>query len=1228
MYKLQVVLVPPSTETGIPILGIPSTTSDNTQLTAQPHQQPISASSVVGARNDYSPNTGNTSTNTVYFSSFLGSHIRRPKYKKFLHFTKPTNSLYQLAEEIVEKCNKMYPNLLEEPEIVTLQDINECDLDPDFVVKDVFNMDNTVRVVLKNELDPADENDTNTIYLSKKRKLNNGIATTPVSSTSTTAVPSSMINVVKKRATTLKNSALRVSTPLANQIYPPPAEKQVNSDFEDDDVADKSILPPPPPQSPPIRISSGIDQKRVKANENTVSMSETVDPNKARQQRLPSGTPIRPASLIETPNRVNLTGPTVLSESTLSQNKHTTSPMVTNIRITSGMLQIPEPRISEIERELKEGPASPAVDLPAKSNRIPMKKPYNPIDQQDEDVSSSSSSAHEEATRPVHLPNGIERRSSQAIRQSSSTIADDNGSPNRSIPFENGVAAVTELPSPRKSSLEQRVDKLTKGKNKDDNATGITRKDHFSDEESEASQNGSVVVNRPETRSEKGFQKAELLKILNSKRFELPTRFQHGTQEEEQLGSPQSRNKKKPYLTVLNKDIDNSTPDPRNILPRRTQRHAAQKAAQFISKGKSRKEQESESAGEAKPQSEPTSDGGSATDESEGVFLNENNSFKKLNIHPLKESVVHDDSSSLQSDSSSRPRTEDDKPSQEIDKEQVNNPSVSPGPSASKTVPIMTPTLLSSTSDRSEFALPKKFESTFSTPKMQQLAPAKKVESTQKRNATVINKNSEATQQKAKSASTKVVSAAAATTTTVSKNSPSSGSDPTKVNTKKVSSEVDAKSKHSPMSETDTITKSPNSLKKANFISNFSEDNVLNHDKPILLKTIGKKKTSVTKHTGSKQSPVPAKKLNNVISKEKFFQTPEFIESSEDDNEDKSSSKSNINASQNFITEPVKASKRGRSAKNTMSEPNKSSSLNSAELKKSVKDALDNAAAAASKMINEKLALAEAEPTLSPAGSVSKLDELRSKFAKGRVQGNNLQKQNKNGTPTSKSPKHVGSSISDNESKNVSYGNSSADESSDESSTDDEDTTMVKKSRRGIVQPPKGAVAMVSKSVAETHALGLETTSQSKQDSKKNFTNTNNRGAPLTKFMEQKSPTSSEVNSSRTESTGKVGTHRSLGSLSDLASRGVPEVREKSAVANNKLLSNQPIHDDSSSEESEDDLIESESESDSDESSSDGDESSDDGNNFISASSASKALGKKKKSNSGFASLLRDSQKK
>ncbi|AMD19321.1 HBR420Cp [Eremothecium sinecaudum] len=1205
MYKLQVVLVPPSTDSDIPLLGIPSTNVENTQISNQTNQQQICSSNLLSTRHDYSPRTANTSANMVYMPTYMGSHIRRPKLKKFLHFTKPTNSLYQLAEEISIKCNKMYPKLVEEPEIITLQDINECDLDPDFVVKDVFNVDNTVRVMLKNDLEATDENETNTLYMTKKRKLNSGAA---INTTVPSIVPPSnaILNVAKKRATTIKSSALRVSTPLANQIYPPPAKKQVNSDFEDDDVADKSILPPPAPQSPPIRISSGMDHKKLNMNEDAVSRSETVDPNKARQQRMSSGTPLRPNTVMETPNRVSLVGPTVLSEPHLSSHaRNTTTPVITNSRITSGMLTIPEPRISEVEKELGEGPASPSVDLPAKPSRIPMKKPYNPIIQQG-DVSSSSD--EEEEAESILKESGkasadIQEGNKQpSVRQSSSTIADDNGSPNKNA-VNSKVVTMAELPSPRKSSLEKRLDKLQNRTGDEETIAPITRKDDFSDDDSDTSQNGSVVVNRPDTQGDKSFQKSELLRIFNNKKFELPPRFKNAFSGDG-LSDNINGKKRKPYLTVLNKDIDNSVPDPRNIMPRRTQRHAAQKAAQFISTGVSRRELESESADDQP--AEPTS-GDSATDESEGVFLNENNTLKKLNVHPLKESVV---------------AAEDISPTAE--------PKINGAKNTFKVMPVITPTLLSST-------LPDKQDIASLKSNMSAMVISSKQDLNSVNNVATGQKNIEETAKKLDSVPQEAGKTALTDAKTLAPKTPQNYEIEKKRTRRRNSQDVKSKNVSNAVAEKPATVDSISPIDKP--LSTANSDKILNQDKPVALKTFGKKKAPAKKaQSVAKPTPVSTRRSSAANVKAKVFQTPKFIDNSDDENINitkpsppnggKQQEQTATLASNptNPVADGNAVQRRGRARRASKSE-SKSASSTEAERKAAGKQAMDRAAAAASKMVTRKLALNESPADLSPSGKVSKLDELRSKFAKGNTASNSPSRQLKN---TLASPQNVASKATSSDADSVSdksSDNSSEDSSTDDSSEEEEETR--RKPRRGIVEMPRGAVgAAVQNKNQDLESVNLEGVPQSTQLTA-DLKQANTTNAPITRFMDHVAPsTSTRLSSPRTATTNKTSPHRSLSSLSDLASRGVPEVKEKTLSSQKSAQSN--VNDISSEESDNDHSNDSSSESDSDSgsSSSDGGNSADDSNNYISAKVASKALGRKKKSSSGFASLIKDAKKR
>lgn len=1214
MYKLQVILLSPITESAVSFLGIPSITPDKTQLSTQTHLQPTTSSTVLGGRHEFLPMGANTSINSMCISSYLGSHIGRPRLKKFLHFTKPTNTLYQLADEIVEKCNKMYPGLLEDPQVTTLQDINECDLDPDFIVKDVFNVDNTVRVVLKNDLEVATGKEVSTLYMAKKRKLNSGVAlsaTAPVVS-----VSNPILNVSKKRTATIKNSALRISTPLANQIYPLTGNKQVNSDYEDDEVGDKSILPPPPPQSPPIRISSSMDRKKLRLNENAVSRSEMVDPNKSKQQRLPSGTPMKASNImIETPNRLGIAGPTVLTETNTSFSKSTTTPVATNSRITSGMLQIPEPRISEVEKELGEGPASSTVDSPAKPARIPIKKPYKQIIQHEE-LDDSSSESESNVVNPVprsprsrNSINVDENSEFQTVRiQSSFKIADGDESPTKKSSVDNNkVVEMEELPSPHKSFLEKKVDRLSTRKSSDESLAPATRKNNFSDEDSETSQNGSVVVNRPETQGEKSFQKSDLLKIFNNKRFELPPQLKSVADED----GTHVRSRK-PYLTVLNKDIDNSVPDPRNILPRRTQRHAAQKAAKFISTGTSRKELESECADD-KP-IEPITGSDSVTDESEGVFLEENNASKKLNIHQLKESVVMAEKVAISAS------TEKD-----ISKNDFN------------IVPVITPTLLSS-----------------KLPDKQEIASLKlTVSSTSSQENPILNSEKEVESTKITSSEGKKVVMSPpehtiiALNKAISSNIKSSGSITEKIldtpnegkNGKSRDSRSESKTRNKPANSDGNFSNAP-SVSPVEVNQKNAQNKKFDQDKSISLKAIGKKKVTRKAQPASKRTSSLATRRSSLpTTKSKVYQTPEFLENSSDEttylakpmksldfNSDLAASKSSFDVSTN--NRPL--------VRPSMPEI-ENVVVTDHESEKAGKEALNRAVAAASKMVTEKLAQSQNELDLFLPDKVSKLDLLRSKFSKNdkdtSLVSSSQQKQTsstiqKLARNSIRKDAELSSENSSDQSSDQSSENSSNESSEEDSSSEGESTSSGKKSRRGIVKPPKGPVSVIKTNKLDLEPLSLEKLPQSSQSPKKSDL-ISSGNAPLTKFMEQMDTSMSPKLSSPEETTTKSASKKllnnhSLSSLSDLASRGVPEVRDKSSELKfqDKITkySSEDTQDEGSDESS------SESDSDSSESSSDATTSTID-NNYISAKIASKALGKKK-FNSGFASLIKDSQKK
>ena len=463
MYKLQVLLVPPSIQNNNFSLNYNYGQANNS-IADQSQQLP---NKVNGTFNNTFNGQSQPDSSIFPVLTRSNSSLLTPNYyaqrsmKKFLHFTKANNTLLDLSDEINDKCKAMYPSLEADLDILSLQDSNGCDLDPDFVVKDVFNVDNIVRVILNDELDISEITPVSS-YRSIKRRRLNPESLADSKDQSDFGVESQSIKVVKKRGSTSNvikgqsNINGRISTPLARQLYPPSAifEPQ-NSD--DEEVADRSFPPPPiQPGSPPIRISSGIDTNVRKitsriGEQDTVSRSATVDPDKSRQQRLLSGTPVMSTM---TPNRVTLTGQRVISEQRPNDsvltftNRHINEPSHSR-RITSGMLQIPEPKIAEMEKELLEGPSSPSTILPPIPDKIPMKKPFI----ETERYYSEDSSETESNSGEINAKSSLHRQTS---------IADNNGSPLRTN-FLNEAVHLADLPELQKSEKASKPRKQVYG---------------------------------------------------------------------------------------------------------------------------------------------------------------------------------------------------------------------------------------------------------------------------------------------------------------------------------------------------------------------------------------------------------------------------------------------------------------------------------------------------------------------------------------------------------------------------------------------------------------------------------------------------------------------------------------------------------------------------------------------------------------------------------------------
>ncbi|GAX70332.1 core subunit of the RENT complex [Saccharomyces cerevisiae] len=1189
MYKLQVVLVPPSLQATTPIqFGYGPTIAESSQLLPNRTNMAQSAG-------DASLQYANLRSANV---SFTPSYFNQSRFRKFLLFTKPTNTLLNLSDEIIDKCEKMYPSLQEDIEILSLQDNSGCDLDPDFLVKDVFNVNNIVRVILKNEID-LDDSAPVSLYKSVKRsKLNNG---SPQSVQPQQQIPSSsgVLRIAKKRpptgtttTTTIRsatNGSMRVSTPLARQIYPPPSSKIVsnNSDDEDEDIGERSFLPPPTqPQSPPIRISSGIDAgKKIKSSiveEDIVSRSATVDPDKSKQQRLLSGTPIMSTM---TPNRVTLTGQRVVSEhahknelvfsasasSSSFANGGTAAvtaqdinrkPPVTTPRITSGMLKIPEPRISEIEKELKEGPSSPASILPAKAAKIPMKKPYL---ENGENYESDDSSSSENQETPETEPH-----SKASLQRSQSSIADNNGSPVKNSPLGDAMphnVHLAELPKasntsitkssngeswgkqqehqpPRKSSLETIVEKKSQAepsgivepkrmtnflddnqvREKEDTNDKLLEKENLPtiphnnqpilassnksngtlkslagkvSANNNASKEDGTIINGtvedddndndeadttvrivPQDSDSSSFPKSDLFKMIEGDDTDLPQWFKG----KNSRTSGNSKNSK-PYTTVLNKDIDNSKPDPRNILPQRTPRSAAKRAAQLLAGAKKNEvPQKSTEDSSSAASTDDESESGIETDfSSDDDFKRKNmsvpnNGPKDISLHSLKGSVVPVKDAKIINKEVDEERNDkrDNQKKSAVSESSVTNSKIS-----------------------------------------EQMAKSFYPNSNKKQNEATKVETKPATQ----ASSFPVVGGApsVATKGTTSFNEEGNRKN-VKTKAKNESAQIDRQQKETTSRVAD--------LKSANI---GGED--LNK-----------------KAEGSKE---PEKASANI----------------QDAND-----------------------------KNNLKEKEDSKSKQVSQKKLKMADHLK-----------------EGNVQLPKPSANDKLKDLKAKFTNSKTLV----------PPGIISNEKNNSSANDDDSS--SSGSSTEDESSSSSSSSDEETSTSRKARRVVVNTPREPVRSSSKIEAPSPSVNKKI-------------NATPDKIPVTQLMDMSSPPS--VKSKTTSNPSSIlhdlprKVRPSLSSLSDLVSRGIPDVKEKTSKSNEKSQTKAPSSSDdesssdSDSNSSSDSVLDSSSDSKSESDSDDSGDSSDDGKSFISAKSASAALGKKKKPSGGFASLIKDFKKK
>ena len=718
MYKLQLQLIPPSA-LSTPMQGNASQhLFNNSQISANMSGISLNhfPSNLMFRRDNgmyYHPSRRNMPVSAI---PRVNSNIKR-----VLHFTKKTGTLQQLSNEIIEKIEKMYPDVETEIEIDTLQDKWGCDLDPDFTVNEVFATDNVVQVLLKNDIDwnqhvPVSGYANKRMKLSKREPSGTQFVTTGNNhnqcqmhppSINVTGVPphneneQSVISIPKRGVPQSSNvgryKGIRVSTPLIHQIHP------TNSMIDDNDgegnhtvdLRNKSVLPPPSqPQYPPIRISSGMEVgKQIKSSvgDDTVSRSETVDPVKAKQQRLQFNSPHLP---ITTPNKIGLTRKNSYHEPGKegdANDEGNIDGKISNAKNSSvrrhQSLQTPKVDQLNIQHEIRKNNEmqSGSTPLPNGStfkNKIPVSAVRTLYSHQAPIINAASIaspniddvisiSQDQESNSSRSIPNNP-RSPARMLKRQQSSIADNNGSPVKNNPVfheEDDQVHLAALPDsvhsahlPGKKPLAgflQETERISKVINPNIN------KHNYSSKKNRSTNN---IKNSSEKDSESqesiansSFHKKHLMAAIHSKSSRIPGFLK----EESSKGHKKHSKSKKPYTTVLHKDIDNSKPDPRNILPKRMPRNAARKAVQKLSGNAgtdSEKESESDRDTNNDTMSTPSTDSGSeemnALETDTGIetdYFSEYSSSDSsenfdevpepqmiINVDPIKEKMVTD----------------------------------------------------------------------------------------------------------------------------------------------------------------------------------------------------------------------------------------------------------------------------------------------------------------------------------------------------------------------------------------------------------------------------------------------------------------------------------------------------------------------------------------------------------------------------------------------------------
>lgn len=363
--------------------------------------------------------------------------------KKFLLFIGVNQNLNDLADEVMVKFCNMYPSLTD-IQIITLQDKNGNDLDPDFNIKDVFNTDNIVHVLINRDVDWDDQPKVSQYSKLKKRKLNPTHKKSKNESFSRKRLSQQQDKYKVKKSTTSSapkdvpsNTTLRIHTPLMNGI-----SRDIDSIIMDQSMDRSILLPPSKPQAPTIRISSGVDHSRKISNGqlDSVSRSEIVDPDKSKQQiqhpridqaeqSSPKGTLLgTPVMSVVTPNKMTLS----------EQKQYSNSIHQDNMNTVIHRSPVKEASISNIPSSMKTPRNDADISTRLEANVLDSVKSNENLSQiTDKNNITRDGKISNNITKVFSFerPSALSKAKKASLQRQQSTIANDKGSPVKNGPL-------------------------------------------------------------------------------------------------------------------------------------------------------------------------------------------------------------------------------------------------------------------------------------------------------------------------------------------------------------------------------------------------------------------------------------------------------------------------------------------------------------------------------------------------------------------------------------------------------------------------------------------------------------------------------------------------------------------------------------------------------------------------------------------------------------------------